>query len=61
MLTNKSTLIMARLQAMQCMQAKANKEGELFKCTSRGRVQAAVLQSCRVASGGQTAGAPFKL
>ena len=37
MLTNKSTLIMARLQAMQCMQAKANKEGELFKCTSRGR------------------------
>ena len=44
MLTNKSTLIMARLQAMQCMLAKANKEGELFKCTSRGRVQAAVLQ-----------------
>ena len=58
MLTNKSTLIMARLQAMQCMQAKANKEGELFKCTSRGRVQ---LQCCRVASAGQTAGAPFKL
>ena len=48
MLTNKSTLIMARLQAMQCMQAKANKEGELFKCISRGRAgagcSAAVLQ-----------------
>ena len=61
MLTNKSTLIMARLQAMQCRRKLTRKGSCLNALLFYGPGAAAVLQCCRVASAGQTAGAPFKL